>query len=649
MKAIFFVSFFLLVSILSFSQESSRSLDENMKRLKQGYFPVTMRRKIDDSKKYNEHKIFSRICVQEPKGPDLIQYKKDGMPLYVYIFDGDGILYLKDFWKTSRKKFMETRSTKLLIRSPSLFDKAVQSSLFGRVRKFAKGYKNTDVLAMCVAHEASMTSFSSPLDFDISKNALNEFRIFLKSRYSKIADLNKAWSTTFKNFSSLEPILTDEIMDREYGNYPYMNLAPWFEFREFSDNSFIDLVHKLSDIVREESPATPTSVTVTAVPSAFGGWDYGRLLNKDKINVLETYEFPGDKGLIRGLTKGNTVNVCSLYTGRGNSMKLRAWRNFLNGERSNFFAGRGTGNFNKDGRPKEYQAEFDRMNKMAKLIYGAEIEDGGVRMIYSQPSVRCYWFIDTKPDGKTYPNRGSSFEIKHNTYMQVLGGWQDLLGELGCHPLFESNLDLEKGAFKHGVPKVLIANRFCSVSKNELLFIEKYVTQGGTLIIDESFALFDGKGNARINNNIPLINKPRTKLRATFGQVDLKNSTKEKAEIITIGKGKVVLLNGTVSRYGAGQSMEERSAIRTRVENVLGDNNFTVLEEGKKVFDIDIYRFKNEKNYIALVPTKHDVQKNISLKFKGKGAVLKNTYTSKTNDGEISLPKNRALMFEIIK
>jgi len=578
--------------------KAKRTLEANLQRLRNGYFPVIMMRRGGQPGLLKKANVGGRICVSEPTDEGKAFYKSDGLPIYIYVFDGDNVLMLKDFWKGARQKFYDDRKVEHLKRDPSLFDPAVRAGLKKRLRTFARGYRDTDVLAISVGHESSMTSFSCPLDFDYSEPALKAFRAWLAKRYKSIDALNKTWRMAFKSFNVVIPPITDKIIDREYPKYPEMHLAPWFDFREFMDDSFVDLMHELAAVVRKEAPHMPTSVTVTAVPSAYGGWDYARLLQPGKIDALETYEFPGDKGLIRGLTGGATVNVCSLYTSRGAPMKLRAWRNFFNGERANFFAGRSSQIFpEKDslgGYSAEYAPEFALMRTYAAQIAGATLDDGGVRMIYSQPSVRCYWFIDNKPDGKTYPNRGSKWEIAHNTTQHALGGWQDLLGELGVHPLFESYLDLRRGKFRHGHPKTILATQYCSASKAELKTLEAFVRSGGTLLIDESFAMFDDRGNIRPGGHIPLIEVPRNRLRATFGAVDVPNAAGTKPTVEELGKGRIVLLNATAVRYREGKP-PDRLRLRTTVAGLIGRKPTSLPGGLAPMLDLDVYVYSADK------------------------------------------------------
>ncbi|HTL53693.1 MAG TPA: alpha-amylase family protein, partial [Planctomycetota bacterium] len=518
------------------------SLADNLQRLRSHYYPLTMMRSGGNLALLKESNLDSRLCTAPPTPELVATFQKEGLPIFLYIFDEEGALFSSKVWKENRDNFVKERTVANLRRSPTLFDPAVRQGLKDRVAQFAEGYKNCDVLAACVAHEASITSFSSPLDFDYSDPALKAFRTWLKTRYTTVEKLNEIWGMSFADFDAVIPPQTEAMIDREFGHYPAMNLAPWFDFRQFMDDSYVDLILELAAVSRAEAPAMPVAVTVTAVPSAYGGWDYGRLLTEGKIDVLETYPFPGDKGLIRGLSGGAVVNASSFYAENAAALN-RAWRNLLNGDRVTAFDAKTSKIFpdkvKLGGLAAQYKPEFDAMRATVKQIGGATIDDGGVRMIYSQPSVRCSWFIDIKADGKTYINRGSAYEIEHSTYIQTLAGWQDLLGEVAIHPLFESYLDLQAGKFRHGVPKVLIANQYVCVSDEELAFLKKYVEEGGILIVDDAFALFDGHGNARKSAEIPLAGKQREKLRATEGAVQVPNAETLDYVQVPLGKGTV--------------------------------------------------------------------------------------------------------------
>jgi hypothetical protein len=232
------------------------------------------------------------------------------------------------------------------------------------------------------------------------------------------------------------------------------------------------------------------------------------------------------------------------------------------------------------------------MREYAARLADATLDDGGVRMLYSQPSVRCYWFIDNKPDGKTYPNRGSKWEIDHNTIHHALGGWQDLLGELGVHPLFESYLDLRKGRFRHGRPKTIIAAQYCSASEAELKTLEKFVRDGGTLIVDESFAMFDDHGNIRRGGHIPLVGLPRGALRATFGKIDVPNPAKIAPTVQQLGKGRTVLLSATAVRYREGRPAA-RTVLRDAVAGLIGRSDRSIPIALKPALDTDVYVYRS--------------------------------------------------------
>jgi hypothetical protein len=648
----------LLLAAAPASSPSTRpaaSLEANRQRLHTGYYPVLMIGSGGNVDLFRQAHADSRLCTAPPDAERVAMYAREGMPIYIYVFNGDGTLHLPNFWNVDRERFLKEPSPANLVRDPSLFDPQVVAGLKQRVRDFARGYHDTDVLAMCVAHEASMTGFSSPLDFDYSPHALKRFRAWLERRYGEIGNLNASWDMEFDGFASVSPPITDTVIDREYPRYPAMRLAPWYDFREFIDESFVDLVHELAAVIRAEAPHIPTSVTVTAVPSAYGGWDYARLLQPGRIDAVETYPFPGDKGMIRGLTNGQTVNVCSLYPGEGNAAKLRLWRNFLSGERSNVFADKTSALFpHKDrlgGRSEEYQPEFALMRKLAALIGDTQPDSAGVRMIYSQPSIRCHWFIDNKPDAKTYPNRGAKYEIDHNTTIQELAGWQDLLGELGIHPLFESYLDLRAGRFRHGTPAVLIASRTCCLGEAELATLRDYVKGGGTLLVDESFAMFDDHGNARQAERIPLLDTSRPPLRATFGQIDVANTADCEPVVTQIGKGRVVLLNASLVSYGQTPRDAVRRTLRRSIAGYLPSPPVRLLADGQPAFDVDVYRYplKDGEGY-GLCATRPDTQVAATLVSEGSREWVDVASGARLGTGRINvtIPANRALFIQAV-
>ena len=159
------------------------------------------------------------------------------------------------------------------------------------------------------------------------------------------------------------------------------------------------------------------------------------------------------------------------------------------------------------------------------------------------------------------------------------------------HPLFESYLDLRKGRFRHGRPATILATQYCSASKAELKTLEEFVRSGGTLLIDESFAMFDDRGNIRPGGHIPLIEVPRNKLRATFGQVDVANTAETKPTIEKLGKGRIVLLNATAVRYREGKP-DDRRRLRRTVAGLIDREKAPLPGGVEPALDTDVYVYR---------------------------------------------------------
>lgn len=597
----------LLISVFAGSAGASekdvRNLQQNRDRLKNGYFAVCMAGSVPETT-LRAASVLSRIATFRRNGSNVAPLETQKIPFYLYIFDGDGVLHLKDFWKGHHQTFLADRKNRKLLERPvSLFDPEVKKKLLATVRTAMDRFERCDLLAVCVDHEGSLTSFSTPIDFDYSEHCLSRFRAWLKTRYPSIADLNKVWRTSFKSFEEVDPPTTDAVYLANKSVYPFMKLEGWAEFHVFLDEFFIDLNHELIAEARKATPEAPLSVTVSAVPSAFGGWDYAHLLEDDKLDVIETYKFPGAKGMVRGLTGGRTFNFSSHY-GTVDTHIIKLWLDFFQGERGTFLGLRTSKVFPKGkvgAASALHKPYFDKMIQIAPMADPATVFSGDVSLIYSQPSVRTYWMYDMQIDKLTWPRRGSKYEIKHNTYQQVLGGWQAVLGELGIHPHFESYRHLKQGRFKHGTPKVLIANRLIAASDALLKTLKAYVEDGGTLVIDESFALYDERGSIRGPDPIPFTTAKRGKefkLSAIAGSPTEEQAARAEPQTFAVGKGRVILLNATVAGYTTLDADARRKAIRSRITGILAKYAKDLPFVFDPVSDVDLFVFTTQGNHL---------------------------------------------------
>ena len=506
------------------------------------------------------------------KAEDLAFLAQDTLPVFLYAFDGDGVLHSTEHDALVKAFIADRGNRSLLERKPSLCDREVQQALATRLGEYLKAYAPQQMLAVSICHEGSNTSFALPFDFDYAPPALQGFREWLAQRYQNdIAALNRVWGSGFRDFAEVMPPTTDELIDREYGHYPAMDLAGWFEFREFMDRSFTGLMLDLAGQVRRERPAWPVAVTVTAPPAPYGGWDYAALLGSGRIDLIETYKFPGDKGLVAGLTAGRVPSYSSHYENTPAAL-LERWQDFLHGERGTVIESRTLREMReaKSGVPAAAWPEaFRDFAALALALKDSRPVDGGVALVYSQPSLRSYWFVDNMPDKKTFVKRGTRYEIGANTYIQALAGWQELLGELGLQPRVESYLDWREGRFTHGRPRVLIANLLHSVSDAELALLRSYVEEGGTLVIDETFACYDDRGRPRPGEELPIAGLKRGGYAADFGKPKSQEVPTQPITSVAVKQGRVVLLGVSLARYGERPNGAERLRLRDVVAGVL--------------------------------------------------------------------------------
>ena len=97
--------------------------------------------------------------------------------------------------------------------------------------------------------EGFMTD-TEPKIADYSPNAQQMFREYLSKQYSNIADLNKAWGSTFSNWQSVIPPLPNWSLEQE-------NSAAWWDFHQFKQQFVADRLMRIQSLARTIEPTKP--------------------------------------------------------------------------------------------------------------------------------------------------------------------------------------------------------------------------------------------------------------------------------------------------------------------------------------------------------------------------------------------------------
>ena len=215
---------------------------------------------------------------------------------------------LDKYYKTLDKKYLvkpnclNNPSTKVVANIPDVFKK------FG-ARDLA-----------LLGDEMSIGFYSAPVEICHCVFCLKKFRIWLKTRYKSLAELNKVWQCNFKTWDEVAPMTYGEMM-------LHTSPAPWVEHRLFMDKTFADGLTRVAKDGNKQYPKTiigPGGIEVS--PAAYGG---GR-----NIWNMRTQASFLNYGTPRIAASFNRKRLLSVYLGYSDDeayVRFRVWEALFTG------------------------------------------------------------------------------------------------------------------------------------------------------------------------------------------------------------------------------------------------------------------------------------------------------------------------------
>ncbi|MFC1672110.1 beta-galactosidase trimerization domain-containing protein [Planctomycetota bacterium] len=380
--------------------------------------------------------------------------------------------FFKDFsHKAYRNGLDQVPDKKYLIRKPCFNDPAHWAACRKRIRDEVKARDEYMPMAYNIGDEQSIAYFTSPYDFCFSKHCLKEFRNWLRAQYKSIGAMNRSWGTDYTSWNKVMPLTREEIRARAGASY-----APWADHRDFMDTQIVRFVKRLIGYFHEVAPGAHVGIEGTQKPTAYGGFDYWKLMQAP-LSFLEAYDIGGARKMAASFND-NRCPILSL-AGVGRDPRAQAWQGFFGGNRSIVlwwmpaFA-------NADGTATESaKAQAPVWNEMtggiAKLLDLDMEQNDQVAIHYSAASVRAKWITM-----KEIPFTGDH-EITNVHDLEKLATMR-LIEDMGFTYKYVSYEQVEKGELKNY--KALILPNSIALSDREVKQIKAFVKKGGLLIAD---------------------------------------------------------------------------------------------------------------------------------------------------------------------
>lgn len=296
--------------------------------------------------------------------------------------------------------------------------------------------------------------------------------------------------------------------------------SPLLDQWTFNDSCWCNYLGRLVAYANSLDPATPCGIVGAQAPSAFGGYDYARLMRK--VQFIEAYDLGSSQAIIRSFNPHQALpSVTTSFHRSADDDIWQAWYYLAHGNRGHI----GWVEHWFDGKTPQAWHEvvaptyLEIGQKIGPLLRDAEWVHDGVAIYYSHPSIQLGWVLDAQAHGRTWVNRNQDERL--SSAVHVRHAWENMLRDAGLQYNFLSYLDLIQG----GVPpeyKVLILPACLCLSDAEARRIEAFCERGGTVIADYLPGLWDqhGKGRAgggALDAMLGTRHDPRLRARDLFG------------------------------------------------------------------------------------------------------------------------------------
>lgn len=467
---------------------------------------------------------------------DASAFVKAGMPYYVENIVGKGLCLKYNSpvtnWSAFVNGWMKTRDEASLVRPYSLDDPEWNAWAQGRMRSVLRGHKaNAPVLAD-IRDELSTTISANPFDYDFSPQSLAGFRVWLKTQYAGLAELNHEWETDFPSWEDVRPFTTDQIKARMVtgerlpqkppdwskvkqvrfdpvgaAKHPTnWNFSPWCDFRSYMDTSLARALSGLRKAAREADPGLPVGIEGTQMPHAFGGYDLWQL--SQSVDWMEPYDVANAREIL-GSFMPRAPFVTTVFEKDTEHAMRRLWHLLLLGDQGCVvWWSEDCVDLSKDDCPLTPKARAlapalkEMTSPLARLFMKAERESDPIAIHYSQASIQCAWLLESAADGQSWPRRFSSYESGHNRHAAVRNGWLKLLQDAGYSPRFVSSEQIEDGELERGWFQALVLPDSLALSGGEYERISHWALRRRKSPLPESVVVaaslpglaFDGSG-----------------------------------------------------------------------------------------------------------------------------------------------------------
>lgn len=337
--------------------------------------------------------------------------------------------------------------------------------------------------AYALDDEPSWGHFIHPAMWQITDDA-GAYPRWLREVYGENAPVREKWIS----YEDIRNRLTEWSI-AEFDASPLMN--QW----SFNDSLWANTLGGLVEYANSLDPATPCGLVGGQAPSAFGGYDYAKLMRK--VQFIESYNLGSSQAIIRSFNPGNALPAVTTSFHQSSADDVwQTWYYLAHGNRGHigwvegWFEGQAPQPWHAEVAPAYREAG----QKIGPLMKGAGWKHDGVALYYSHASIQLGWILDAQAHGKTWINRNEDARLSSSVH--VRHAWENMLRDSGLQYNYLSYVDV----IREGIPgeyKVLILPACLCLSDAEARRIRDFCRRGGTVIADYLPGLWDQHGKGR--------------------------------------------------------------------------------------------------------------------------------------------------------
>ncbi|HET6162578.1 MAG TPA: beta-galactosidase [Planctomycetota bacterium] len=497
-----------------------------------------------------------------------------GVPFYADHVAGKGDLYLRPAeFEKDQKRLAEELLAFRPVRPNCFVAEEVVARLDRRVDENARRQAPNRPLAYVLDDELSVTRGVNPMDYCFGPECLAGLRHWLIARDGSLEKVNAAWGTRFSSVDAIVPPTTEaaRVANAERP-LAQLSFAAWSDHREFMDEALALRLDELAERVRRVDPGAPVGFTGGQLPSAFGGFDWGRLLRTQTF--VEPYEGGLAPALVHGLARPGTKVVSTWFVPdeADARAKYSPWEVFPRVARGDDGAVIwSSGAIFEVETGGEHGSELD-LNAAGRALAevvaaaralraateGAQRPRADVAIVVSQPSIRATWLVDSWGDGKTWPRRLTSYESDHSSSAAARLGWDAVCGALGLEVGYVDVRELSGGAPAAAPadgPRIWIVPEGAALSEREIDALLAKARAGALVVADAHALLFDerlrGRDDAALRRLFGVRRAPGRKL-ADLARELASGSLAVEGDALTADGAERNAFAGFVKSHGTG-------------------------------------------------------------------------------------------------